>query len=135
MTLLLFSVAAFWLVHLIAAQGRTREFGVLRVMGVSERQLLILVGIEGVVMLFWGLLAGGIVGLCLAYVMIPFLLQALAESLAGFTIQGITVDWSTIAQLYLFLLAIYGSALVFLLLALAHPRWRQVHWVPWREDE
>jgi hypothetical protein len=132
LTLILFSVTAFFLVHLIAAQSRGREFGVLRTMGVSARRSLALMGIEGGLILLMGLLAGTVVGLGLAYIMMPFLAQALGESLAGVTIQQIRVDWPAIAQLYSLLIGLYGLALGLLLLILLRAR---RHWVSWTGDE
>jgi hypothetical protein len=132
LTLVLFSVTAFFLVHLVAAQGRGREFGVLRALGLSVRQWLTLLGIEGMLVLLLGLLAGTVVGLGLSYLMIPYLSQALAESLAGVTIERMLVDWPAVAQLYVSLIVLYGSALVLLLLVL---RRTPVHRAVWMEDE
>lgn len=132
LTLILFSVIAFFLVHLIAAQGRGREFGVLQTLGVPARRSLALLGIEGTLVLLMGLLAGTVVGLGLAYTMMPFLAQALGESLAGITIQQIQIDWPAIAQLYALIIGLYGLALVLLLLILLRTG---RHWISWTEDE
>jgi hypothetical protein len=64
--------------------------------------------------------------------MIPYLLQALGESLGGATIERVLVDWPAVAKLYLLLIAAYGSALVLLVWVLMRSR---VHWVPWVGDE
>jgi len=127
LTLLLFSVTAFFLVHFVAAQGRVREFGVLRTMGLSVRQLLTMLVIEGVLVLLLGLLAGTVVGFGLSHIMIPYLSQPLAESFAGVTIERIMVDWPSVAQLYVLLIGVYGSALVLLLSVLMHTGVHQVH--------
>jgi putative ABC transport system permease protein len=132
LTLVLFSVTAFFLVHFVAAQGRGREFGVLRAMGLSARQMLALSVTEGMLMLLLGLLAGTFVGWGLSHIMIPYLSQPLAESLAGVTIERIRVDWSAVAQLYVLLIGVYGSALVLLSWVLMRT---QVHRAPWRGDE
>jgi len=118
LTLLLFSVTAFFLIHLIGAQDRVREFGVLRALGLSVRQLLTLLVIEGILVLLLGLLAGGIVGFGLSHIMIPYLAQPLAESLGTVTIERILVDWPAVARLYVLLIGVYGSALVLLSLVL-----------------
>jgi hypothetical protein len=127
LTLVLFSAAAFFLVNLVAVQDRVRspagvgaqetagESGVLRTMGVSLRQSLALLGVEGSLVALLGLLAGTVVGLGLSYTMIPYLSQALAGSLAGVAAEQITVDWSAIARLYSLLVAVYGAALAVLL--------------------
>jgi len=131
LTLVLFGVIAFFLVHLIAAQGRVRDFGILRAMGLSARQLLTLLATEGMLVLILGLMAGTIVGFGLSYMMIPYLSQALAESLAGVTSERILIDWPAVIRSYLLLIVGYGSALVLLLLVLmgkARP-------APWTGDE
>ena len=135
--LILFSVTAFFLVHLVAAQGRVRsqwgasEFGVLRAMGVSIRQWLTLLGIESALVLVLGLLAGTIIGLGLSYIMIPYLSQAL-ESLAAVTTERILIDCPAIARLNALLFATYGTELVLVLLVLLRTR---VHGALWMEDE
>ena len=125
LTLVLFSVAAFFLVYLFAAQGRGRDFGILRAMGLSDHQWLTLLIIEGLLVLTLGLLAGTVVGVGLSRIMIPYLSQALAESLAGVTVGRITVDWSAIVQSVVLLIGVYGSALVLLVFVLKRTR---VHW-------
>jgi len=132
LALLLFSVTAFFVVYLVAAQGRLREFGVLRAMGLSIRQWLTLLVIEGIAVLLLGLLAGTLVGLGLSHIMIPYLSQALGDSLAGVSVERILVDWPAVAQLYALLIAVYGSALALLLLILTHTR---VGWAPWMGEE
>lgn len=132
LALLLFSVTLFFLAHLVSAQGRVRECGVLRALGLSVRQWLTLLVIEGILVLLLGLLAGTIVGLGLSHIMIPYLSQTLADSLAGITIERIPIDWSSVAQLYLQMIAIYGSALALLVLVLMRTRAR---WALWMEDE
>jgi hypothetical protein len=132
LTLVLFSVTAFFLVHFFAAQGRAREFGMLRAMGLSARQLLTLLIMEGALVLLLGLLAGTVVGLALSHIMTPYLSQVLAEALAGITIERILVDWPAVAQLYVLLIAAYGSALALLALVLMRTR---AHWALWMGDE
>ncbi len=123
LTVGLFSVSAFFLVHLIEAQGRRRsqggacEFALWRALGLGVRQWLALLVTESVVALLLGLLAGAIFGWGLAYIMIPYLAQPLAESL-GVTIERIVFDWPAVARLYLLLVGVYGSALALLVLIL-----------------
>jgi len=138
LTLLLFSVAAFFLVRLVTVQGRARaqwgasEISVLRSMGVSAGQSLILFGIESLLMMVPGLLAGTVIGLGLSYIMIPYLSQALGESFIAMPTGRFCMDWSTLAQLYLVLISVYGLALALLLLVLAR---RRSHWTVWLEDK
>ena len=125
LALALFSVTAFFLVLYFAAQGRVHEFSVLRSMGFSSIQSLALLVLEGMLVLLLGLLAGTIIGLGLSQVMIPYLSQALADSLAGVAIERILIDWPAIGRLYSHLAAAYGSALLLLLLVLLRTR---AHW-------
>jgi hypothetical protein len=117
-----FSATVFFLVHFFAAQGRGREFGVLRAMGLSARQWLTLLIIEGIPVLFLGLLAGALLGFGLSHIMIPYLSQALAASPAGITSERILVDWPAVARLVALLIAIYGAALLLLGLVLMRTR-------------
>jgi ABC-type lipoprotein release transport system permease subunit len=136
-TLGMFSVTAFLLVHLLVAQGRVRsqegtcEFGVLRAIGLSARQWLTLLLTEGVLVLALGLPTGTIVGLGLSRIMIPYLAQPLAESLGGMAIVT-RVDWPAIARLYAVLTALYGLALLLLSLVLLRTR---EQWGPGVGDE
>jgi hypothetical protein len=132
LTLLVFSVTASFLVHFFAVRGRAHEFGILRAMGLSARQWLTLMVIEGIPLLFLGLLAGTVVGLGLAYIMIPYLWQVLAEPLAGVSIERILVDWPAVARLYVLLITVYGSAQVLLVLVLMRV---PVNWAVWMEGE
>jgi hypothetical protein len=130
--LALFSVTAFFLVHLVAAQGRGREHGILQALGLPARQWPPLFVVEGILVLLLGLLTGTVVGLGLSYAMIPYLSPALFEPLAGVAIERIVVDWPAIARLYAILITAYGLALVFLLLVPMHARVRRALWM---EDE
>jgi hypothetical protein len=134
-TLVVFSVAAFFLVHLFAARGRAHsqgqpssqggmcELGILRAMGLSSAGWLTLSVTEAVLVLLLGLAMGTAVGLGLSRIMIPYLAQPLAESLGGMDIV-IKVDWFAIARLYAVLTGAYGSVLVLLSLVLMHAQER-----------
>ncbi len=132
LALVVFSVTMFFLFHLFVALGRAREFAILRAMGFSSRQSLALLIIEGAVVLFLGLLAGVFVGLGLSHIMLPYLSQALTGLQAGVAIEQITVDWPTVSQSYVFLIAAYASALALVWLVLVRTR---KHWAVWTEDE
>jgi hypothetical protein len=126
LALALFSVVVLFLAHVIAAQGRERELGVLRAMGLSAWQWPALFVVEGMLVLLLGLLLGIAVGLGLSYVMIPYLLHSLVAPLVGSpegaTIVRIVMDWPDIARLYALLVALYAFALAFLWLVLARAR-------------
>jgi hypothetical protein len=118
LALALLSVAVFFLVQFFAAQGRVREFSVLRALGLSTRQLLALLVAEGALVLGLGLAAGTLIGYSLARILIPYLSQALSESLSGVTIQHVLVNWPAVARLYGLLILFYGLALMLMLLLL-----------------
>jgi hypothetical protein len=130
--LVLFGGTTFFLAHLVVAQGRGRELGILRAMGLPARQWPILFVAEGTLVLGLGLLVGVGVGLGLSCTLIPYLSPALVEPLAGVTIERIVLDWPAIAWLCAVLMALYGSALVLLWLVLRRQR---AHRVLLWEDE
>jgi putative ABC transport system permease protein len=132
-TLVVLSSASFVLVQIFTARRRRVEFGVLRAMGLSTRQLLTLLAIEGTIMLLVGLLSGTGIGYGLATVMRPFLSElvrplALAASLEGSALdQGtvfVIIHWPAIARLYAILAGFYFLAL---LLALAGLMRSKIH--------
>jgi putative ABC transport system permease protein len=118
LTLAFLSVAGFLLVQFFASKQRLVEFGVLRAMGLSQGQLLSLLAAEGALMTLSGLAAGVVIGYGLAQVMVPFLSQALAESLAGVRITDVLIDWPGIVRLYALLIGFYTLAMLLLLILL-----------------
>jgi predicted lysophospholipase L1 biosynthesis ABC-type transport system permease subunit len=130
--LVLFGATTMCLAHLVAAQGRGRELGILRAMGLPARRWPILLVVEASLVLILGLLAGAVVGLGLSHTMIPYLSSALVEPLAGVAIEQIVVDWPAVVRLYVGLLALYGSALALLRWVLGRGH---AHRAPWLEDE
>jgi hypothetical protein len=130
--LVLFSATTVFLAYLVAVQSRERELGILRALGLPARRWPLLFVVEGVLVLALGLLAGAVVGLGLAYTMIPYLSPAQVEPLAGAAIERIVVDWPAIARLYAGLLTLYGAALALLRWVLGRER---AHYTPWLEDE
>jgi hypothetical protein len=128
--MVLFSVTTFFLVHLFAAQSRRRsqqrasDFAILRALGLSNRQWLVLLVTEGLLVLIVGLLAGSAVGVGLSRLMIPYLGVALADPLAGVTLARIRLDWPAITRSYVLLIGVYGSALVLLVAVLGRQRAR-----------
>jgi putative ABC transport system permease protein len=105
------SVAVFLMVHFFSAQQRLHEFGVMRSLGLSGRQLLGLLSLEGVIMVGLGLLAGVFIGLGLAAVMRPFFSDALAEAIAGGSLYALLVDWPRLLGLYALLILVYAAAM------------------------
>lgn len=111
------SVAGFFLVHFFTAQQRTYEFSLLRAMGFSSGQLLLLLLTEGVLVMSLGMLAGTAIGYGLSHVMFPYLSRALANSLSGVTIQRIWIDWPAVLRAYGILAGFFLLAMAGLLLA------------------
>jgi hypothetical protein len=130
--LVLFGATTMFLAHLVGAQGQARELGILRAMGLPARRWPILMVVEASLVSILGLLASAVVGLGLAYTMIPYLSPALVEPLAGAVVEQIALEWPAVARLYVGLLALYGSTLALLRWVLGRGR---VHRAPWLEDE
>jgi putative ABC transport system permease protein len=109
------SVAVFLLVHFFSAQRRLREFSLMRATGLSARQLLGLLSLEGVIMMVLGLAAGTGIGWGLAVVMRPFLSRTLTTAVGNNAIYKIVVNWTAVTGLYALLIAAYAVALILLL--------------------
>jgi hypothetical protein len=130
LTMILFSVTIYFLVHLFTAQSRrsslqrASDFEILRALGLSDRQWQALLVTEGLLVLVVGLLAGSAVGVGLSRLMIPYLGVALADPLAGVTLGQIRLDWPAVTHAYALLAGVYGTALVLLTAVLRHPHVR-----------
>ncbi len=109
--LVVLSSASLVLIQIFSARGRVIEFGVLRAMGLSTRQLLVLLSLEGAIMVVLGLLTGTGIGYGLALVMRPFLSLTLKASIGGQAIDQIVIHWPAIARFYLILAGFYALAL------------------------
>lgn len=120
--LLVLSTGSFALTQVFAARRRTREFGVLRAMGLSSAQLPAMLGIEGAIMLLLGLAVGTGVGYGLALAMRPFLSLTLAPSLGGMAIDRMVIGWAVLGRSYAILVGCYGLALFLLLVVLVRSK-------------
>ena len=103
-----FGALALVLALFFAARGC--EFWILRAMGVSPRQWRALWILEGAAVLLLGLATGALLGLGLAWMMIPHF----AEILPEFTPGTVRAGWPAVARAYLVLGAVYGAALAVL---------------------
>ena len=112
------SVVVFLIVHYFSARQRLLEFGVLRSAGLSARQLLALLSLEGVILMALGLAAATAIGYRLAVLMRPFFSDALAEAVAGGALYAVLIDWPTMIALYAALVGFYVLALLLSSLAL-----------------
>ncbi|MCB8965528.1 MAG: FtsX-like permease family protein [Ardenticatenaceae bacterium] len=116
--LALLSISVFLMVHFFAARERAYEFSVLRATGLSTRQLLGLLSLEGLLMMVLGLLAGTGIGYGLALAIRPFLSSSLRTAIAGNAIYEIIVNWIQVAGLYGLLIVGYGLVLLVLVVIL-----------------
>lgn len=112
------SVGGFLLVQVYSARGRRIEFSILRATGFSNLQLLGLVFLEGLIIMFLGLLLGVGVGYGLAFVMRPFLSLTLAQSLGGGAIDQVIIHLPKVLGNLLVFIGFYTIALVILLVGL-----------------
>jgi putative ABC transport system permease protein len=110
-TLALLSIVGFFLINFIAVQQRGYELGILRAGGMSARQLLSLLSVEGALVVGLGFLAGTTIGYGLVRVMLPFLSPVLKSALAGGALTRVLFDWPALARLYGVLLLCYALAL------------------------
>jgi putative ABC transport system permease protein len=116
--LVVLSAASFLLVQVFAARRRLVEFGVLRAMGLTGRQLLGLLSLEASLVLALGVGSGTAVGYGLAQVMRPFVSLTLASSLGERAMDRLVIGWATLGPAYAVLLGVYVLALLLLLGAL-----------------
>ena len=116
--LVVLGAASFFLMQVFAARRRALEFGVLRAMGVTSRQLLGLLGLEAALLIVLGVGAGAVVGFGMAQVMRPFLSLTLASSLGEAAIDRVVISWATLGPAYVVLVGLYVLSLILLLGAL-----------------
>lgn len=93
----LIGLGAFALVFYFACRRRDNEFGVLRTMGYSTRQVTALLAVEGVAALVLGLIAGTAIGYALALMMRPVHSQTLNAAVGGDAIHQLSVNWPALA--------------------------------------
>ena len=115
----LFSVVGVLFIYHSATRSRAYEFGLLRVMGLSQRQMLALLVVEGVLFVGMGMLAGAVIGYSLISLTLPYLSRAMAVSLGRVEIDQIVVDWPSVLWLFAILVSAYLVAMGCSLLGLA----------------
>jgi putative ABC transport system permease protein len=118
LVLALFSVAGFLFIYHFAARDRAYELGLLRSMGLAQRQRLGLLVVEGLLFVAVGMVAGAAIGYGLVSLTLPYLSRALAVSLGGVETDHIVVDWPAVLRLYAILVGAYLVAIGFSLLRL-----------------
>jgi putative ABC transport system permease protein len=124
-TLGVLSVGGFILVQVFAALRRRRQFSVLRALGFSTGQFAGVIFLEGLMLLFLGILLGFGIGYGLAYLMKPFLSLTLQASLGGAAIDRLIVPWSEVGQTLVLLAGFDIFALVVLMIGLLQSKIHQ----------
>jgi putative ABC transport system permease protein len=109
------SVGGFLLIQICAIRSRRQEFAVLQTLGLSIRQLLGLLFLEGSILMTFGVGLGIGIGFGLANLMRPFLSITLTASLGGGAIDQIAFHWPSIARDLLVYLSFYILSLLLLL--------------------
>jgi putative ABC transport system permease protein len=116
------SLVAFVLAGLLAARQRHYEFSILRTLGAAPRQLMGLIGVEGIIGLGLGLLAGTGIGYGLAVMMRPVLSRVLSAAVGGDQIRRLVIDWPELLQWYGAFVIAFAIMLLFLLLIISRSR-------------
>jgi len=114
----LFSVIGFLFIYHFAARNRAYEFGLLRTMGLAQRQMLGLAVVEGVLFIGIGMLAGTAIGFGLTWLTLPYLSRAMLVTFGQVEINQILVDWPAVLRLHTILVSAYLVAMGCSLLAL-----------------
>ena len=84
---------------ILAISERTREIGLLRAVGLSQRQLRQMIRLESIIIAFYGAFLGSLLGLGFGW--------AILKSLAGLGLVGFSIPWLTII-IYLALAILVG---------------------------
>lgn len=110
---------AFLFVQIFSARRRLGELAVLQAIGLSRKQLLRLLGLEGVLVLILGLLTGLGLGYGLAQFMRPFLSLTLRQGLGGEAIDQLLINWFQIGLQYLLLALFFAVGLAIVIFVLS----------------
>jgi hypothetical protein len=134
-TVTIFSLLLFVLIHLFSILERQGEHDILRRLGLSSSQMLVIIAIEGSLALALGLATGVLLGLGLSMTIIPFFLDMLIDHGGRLTAAKIVFDWRAIFQSGLILAGLYTATLILLQRALyrsqALPVGCASHRMPW----
>jgi hypothetical protein len=96
---LAFASIGFLVSATVSASERITEFAILRALGLSARELSAWVSLENAFLLVFGIVAGSLLGLVLAWLVLPFAtLTATGE--AAVPAPNIVVPWTAMAPLY-----------------------------------
>jgi len=111
--LALLTVLGFLLYAFFSFRKRFIELGILRAIGLSAYQMMVLLGFELAVLLGIGLGAGTALGVWISNLFIPYLQIGTAQTarIPPFLIQ---IDWSSVFQIYILFGLLFVGALIVL---------------------
>ena len=108
---LAFASIGFLVSATVTSSERVTEFAILRALGLSARELSAWVSLENAFLLVFGLLAGTVLGIILAWLVLPFATLT-ATGQAAVPTPTIVVPWAAMAPLY-------GAAVVLFVVTVA----------------
>jgi hypothetical protein len=94
----LFAIVGFMVSASVSARERVAEFALLRALGLSPGQLSVWLSLENAVLAFVSLVTGSLLGLVIAWVVLPFI-SVTQGAQAPFPPIDIDIPWGTIAIL------------------------------------
>jgi FtsX-like permease family len=96
---LVFASIGFIVSATVTSSERITEFAILRALGLSARELSAWLSIENAFLLIFGIVAGSVLGLVLAWLVLPFATLT-ATGAAAVPAPDIVVPWAAILPLY-----------------------------------
>ncbi len=107
---MLFAGIGFLVSSTVSTSERIGEFALLRALGLSTGQLSLWLSIESVFLLVVGLAAGSVLGLVLAWLVLPF--ATLTQTgLAPVPAPVVVIPWEAIVPVYLAAVALFVVSL------------------------
>jgi putative ABC transport system permease protein len=100
----------FLLYAFFSFRRRFIELGILRAIGLSAGQMMVLLGVELAILLGIGLVAGTVLGVGVSNLFIPYL-QVGTEQTAHIPPFLVQIDWSSVFQVYFLFILLFITAL------------------------
>jgi putative ABC transport system permease protein len=111
--LALLTTLGFLLYAFFSFRRRFIELGILRAIGLSAWQMMVLLGVELAILLGMGLATGTILGIGVSNIFIPYL-QVGTEQTAKIPPFLIQIDWTSVFSIYLLFVLLFALALIIL---------------------
>jgi putative ABC transport system permease protein len=111
--LALLTTLGFLLYAFFSFRRRFVELGILRAIGLSAGQMMILLGVELAILLGMGLATGTVLGIGVSNVFIPYL-QVGTEQTAKIPPFLIQIDWTSVFTIYILFVLLFAFALIIL---------------------